>query len=158
MLLMRHASAGERLPSPSEDRARGLDPVGRTDAQMLTRAFAGYAIDRLVTSPHTRCLETVEPIARARGLEVECREALAPDASRADTVRLLEALPEATLVCTHREVIERLFDGEIACEKGGTWLLERRGDRRVPVEYLPPPSARAPARRAGPALARRSRP
>jgi 8-oxo-dGTP diphosphatase len=137
---MRHASAGDRLPSPSEDRARRLDRTGRKDARMLPRVLAEHAIDRIVTSPHARSLETVEPIARARGLEIECREALAPDASRVDTVKLLEGLPESALVCTHREVIERLFDGEIRCEKGGTWVLEPRHGRRVPVEYLPPPS------------------
>lgn len=145
MLLLRHASAGERLSSVTDDRARRLDRIGRVDARRLPAAFAGYNIDRLVTSPHARCVETVEPIARASGLDIECREELAPDASRRDTVTLLAELPATALVCTHREVIERLFAGAVTCEKGGTWLLERRGRRWVPAVYLPPP---APARRA----------
>lgn len=140
MLLLRHASAGERLPSPSEDRLRPLDAVGRADARLLPRALADHAIGRVVTSPHVRCLETVQPLAESRGLEIECREALAPGASRADPARLIHALPDSAIVCTHREVIKRLFDGEIRCEKGGTWVLERRDGRLVPAEYLPPPS------------------
>jgi 8-oxo-(d)GTP phosphatase len=140
VLLLRHASAGERLPSPAEDRARRLDRSGRAMAKRLPAALAGHEIDRIVTSPHTRCLETVAPLAQTLGLELECREALAPDASRRDTMRLLAELPESALVCTHREVVERLFELELTCEKGGAWLLERRGRRLVPVSYLEPPA------------------
>lgn len=146
MLLMRHGSAGERLPSPAEDRERRLDATGRRDARRLSAMVAGHAVDRIVTSPHARCRESVEPIAQERGLEIECREALAPDASPRDVLKLLEELPESTLVCTHREVFERLFDGDIRCEKGGVWVVDGRGDRILPVEYLPPPSSIARAR------------
>lgn len=140
---MRHASAGSRLPSPTEDRARSLDPMGRADSHALLVSLAPYPIQRVVTSPHARCRETVEPIARRRGLDVECREALAPDGSRVDLLNLLEELPDAALVCTHREVFDRLFDGEIHCEKGGVWTVEVRDGRVVPLEYLPPASSAA---------------
>jgi 8-oxo-(d)GTP phosphatase len=140
---MRHASAGSRLPSPTEDRARSLDPSGRADTRELLVSLAPYAIERVVTSPHVRCVETVEPIARQRGLDVECREALAPDGSRVDLLNLLEELPDSALVCTHREIFERLFDGEIRCEKGGVWTVEVRDGRVVPLEYLPPASTAA---------------
>jgi phosphohistidine phosphatase SixA len=144
VLLLRHASAGKRRSSATDDRARKLDRTGRGDARRLPDMLAGHEIDAIVTSPHARCVESVEPIARARGLEIECREELAPDASRRDTMALLAELPATTLVCTHREVIEQLFAGEVSCEKGGTWLLERRGRRWAPAAYLPPP---APTRR-----------
>ena len=91
--------------------------------------LARFEIDRIVTSPHVRCVETVGPIARARRLEVEQRTELEPDAALADILALLAELPETTLVCTHREVIERLFSGEISCEKGGCLRLERRRGR-----------------------------
>jgi phosphohistidine phosphatase SixA len=141
MLLTRHASAGERLLEPGEDRLRPLDRAGRADARALPSALAAQTIDRVVSSPHARCLETVAPLARRLGLEVECREELAPDASRNDTLALLAQLPESALVCTHREVFERLFGGEVTCEKGGTWIVERRGRARVPSAYLPPPTS-----------------
>jgi phosphohistidine phosphatase SixA len=141
VLLTRHASAGERLESPAEDRARGLDRVGRADARALAAALAGHRIERIVTSPHARCLETVAQLACSRGIEVECREELAPDASRKDTLAVLAELPESALVCTHREVLERVFRGEVTCEKGGTWLVERSRRRATPVAYLPPPSS-----------------
>jgi phosphohistidine phosphatase SixA len=146
LLLIRHASAGERLESPVHDRSRGLDPVGRADALALPAALAEHMIERIVSSPTARCVETVAPLARSRGLDVESCEELAPDAPRAATLRLLANLPENALVCTHREVLERLFGGEITCEKGGTWLAERGSRRRAPavVAYLPPPSGAVP--------------
>jgi 8-oxo-(d)GTP phosphatase len=120
---------------------RPLDRIGRSDARRLPAALSAHAIERIVSSPHARSLETVAPLARRLGIEVECREELAPDASRNDTLSLLAELPETALVCTHREVFERLFRGEVTCEKGGTWIVERRGRRRAPIAYLPPPSA-----------------
>jgi 8-oxo-dGTP diphosphatase len=140
MLLHRHASAGEKLESPSLDRARRLDGDGRADAAALRDVLAGYPIERIVSSSHRRCLDSVRPLAEARGLPVERREELAPDALLEDTKALLEELPRNVLVCTHREVIERLFHGDLACEKGGTWVVERHGSRLVPTEYLPPPT------------------
>jgi 8-oxo-dGTP diphosphatase len=167
MLLLRHATAGERLESPAEDRSRRLDPPGRADARALPATLAEYPVDRILSSPHARCLQTVAPLARRRGIEIEFREELAPGASRKEALELLAELPETALVCTHREVFERIYRGEITCEKGGTWLVERKGRRRVPVPiaYLPPRSSAAPlsspspaarGRRRAPAPARRS--
>jgi phosphohistidine phosphatase SixA len=137
---------------PSLDRARPLSQAGRADARALPEALAGYKVERIVSSPHVRCTETVEPLAEACGLGIECREALAPDAARRDVVRLLRALPTDSVLCTHREVIERLFDGEVVCEKGGAWLLAPQGSAWVPAAYLPPPtSAKRSRQRATPA-------
>lgn len=147
MLLLRHARAGKRLSSPSLDRARPLARAGRADARRLPEELAGYPLGRVVTSPHARCVETVVPLAEARGLDIECREGLAPDASRRDVLRLLRGLPTDSILCTHREVIERLFDRDVHCEKGGAWLIERRGRRWVPVAYLPPPTSAKRTRR-----------
>jgi phosphohistidine phosphatase SixA len=140
MLLLRHASAGERPQAASLDRARRLDRVGRADARELPDALARHVIERVVSSPHARCLESVGALARGRNLRVEVRDELLPDAAIEDVRALLDELPDTSLVCTHREVIERLFDGELTCEKGGTWLLERRNGRLEPTAYLPPPS------------------
>ena len=109
MLLLRHASAGERLSAASLDRARRLDLIGRADARALPEALAGHAIERVVSSPHARCVETVGALARGRNLRVEVRDELVPDAPLEDIRALLHELPDASLVCTHREVIERLF-------------------------------------------------
>jgi 8-oxo-dGTP diphosphatase len=145
MLLLRHASAGERARSASLDRARRLDRVGRSDARLLPEALSSYAIERIVASPHARCVESVRALALDRGLEVELSEDLGPDAPLAATRALLAELPEAALVCTHREVIERLFDGALTCAKGGAWLLAARDGAWAPTAYLPLQSSATPA-------------
>jgi phosphohistidine phosphatase SixA len=142
MLLLRHAKAGKRLSTPPRDAARTLDGPGRRQAELLPAHLAGYAIERIVSSPLPRCVETVVPLARALGLEVELRDELEPDATKPDALRLLRELPPSALVCTHREVLETLLDGEIECEKGGIWIVERRNRRLAPVAYLPAPAAR----------------
>jgi phosphohistidine phosphatase SixA len=141
VLLLRHASAGERRPSATLDRARRLDRFGRADARELPEALAGHRIERVLSSPHARCVETVDALALRRNLKVEVHDSLLPDAPLEDVLVLLAELPDAALVCTHREVVGRLFGGELTCEKGATWLLERRDGALEPVAYLPAPSS-----------------
>ena len=150
---MRHASAGGRLTAPTLDAARKLDGVGRRQAARLHEHLADYAVERIVSSPLVRCLDTVAPLAEALGLEVEIRDELQPQARKRDALRLLRQLSPSSLVCTHREVFEMLFDGEIECEKSAVWIVERRGPRVTPVAYLPAPAPRRP--RSRPALASR---
>ena len=111
-------------------------------------SLAGYSIDLIVSSPLVRCLQTVAPLGEALGLDVEVRRELEPRATRRDALRLLRELPPTALVCTHREVLESVFDGAIECEKGGAWVVERRGRSLTPVAYLPPPVAQPRRRRA----------
>lgn len=155
MLLVRHASAGARLSSSSRDRARKLDGAGRAAARQLREALASHPIERIVTSPHARCVETVRPLARLKGIAIERREELQPDAPRDRILALLDELPDTALVCTHREVFERLFDGEVTCEKGRD---VGRGAEASPVEsrrVLRPPAEReARVQASGPRLAR----
>jgi phosphohistidine phosphatase SixA len=149
MLIHRHASAGARLDSPDLDRLRPLDRTGRDDARRLAAVLAQRAITRILTSPARRCVDSVRPLAAVRGLELELCDGLLPDAELTATQALLRELPPTALVCTHREVIERLFDGAVRCEKGGTWVVERRRSRLVPVEYLAPPTTLERERRLG---------
>ena len=140
MLLLRHASAGERLSSPGIDQFRRLDEAGRVVARQLVWALADREITRIVTSPLARCVESVVPLAASRRLVVENRWELEPDVSMDDVLMLLVDLPDTSLVCTHREVFEQLLGWDVTCEKGGAWVLERNGAELVPTLYLAPPS------------------
>ncbi len=141
MLLLRHASAGERLSSPGVDRFRRLDDGGRVVARQLVWAFADRQISTIVSSPLPRCVETVIPLAESRGLVVEHRWELEPEASVEDLRILLDDLPDTALACTHREVFEKLLGWDVTCEKGGAWVLERNGAELAPTLYLAPPAS-----------------
>jgi hypothetical protein len=82
----------------------------------------------------------VVPIAESRGLVVETRWELEPDVSLEDLTTLLADLPDTTLVCTHREVFEKLLGPDAECAKGGAWVLERNGSELVATLYLEPPA------------------
>ena len=141
MLLLRHASAGDRLSSPEIDRWRRLDEAGRVVARQLVWAFANREITRVVSSPLARCVESVVPLAESRHLIVEQRWELEPDVELDDFLTLLVDLPDTSLVCTHREVFEKLLGWDVTCETGGAWVLERSGVELVPALYLAPPAA-----------------
>ena len=74
LLLVRHALPLRSEPSP-EGRGQGADPdladEGRVQAARLPDALARFPITRVVSSPQRRALQTAEPVAAARGLEVE---------------------------------------------------------------------------------------
>lgn len=140
MLLLRHASAGARLTSPEIDRWRRLDEAGRLVARQLVWAYADREITRIVSSPLARCVESVVPVAESRRLVVENRWELAPDVALDDLLHLLVDLPDSSLVCTHREVFEKLLGWDVTCEKGAAWVLERSGAELVPALYLSPPA------------------
>jgi len=60
---------------------------------------------RVVSSPYTRCVQTVEPLAAALGLPVEIDDGLAEGAGLAAQA-LLEA--DGVVACTHGDVIHDL--------------------------------------------------
>jgi phosphohistidine phosphatase SixA len=128
------------LSSPGVDRFRRLDDPGRVVARQLVWSLADREISRIVSSPLARCVESVVPIAESRGLVVETRWELEPDVSLEDLRTLLADLPDTTLVCTHREVLDKLLGPDADCEKGGAWVFERNGQELVPTLYLAPPA------------------
>jgi phosphohistidine phosphatase SixA len=146
MLLLRHASAGVRLSSEGVDRFRRLDESGRLVARQLVWSLADREITKVVSSPMARCIESVVPLAESRRLNVETHWELAPNASASDVLTLLEDLPDTTLACTHREILEKLFGSDVTCEKGSVWVVERHGLELAPALYLEPPSVVASGR------------
>ena len=140
MLLLRHASAGERLSSPGVDRFRRLDEDGRATARQLVWSLAEREITEIVSSPFPRCVETVVPIAASLGLVVDQRWELEPDSALEDVKTLLMDLPETTLVCTHREIFELLLGWDVPCEKGAIWVVEKTASELVPTLYIEAPT------------------
>lgn len=138
-LLLRHARAGKRSEWKGDDRLRPLDRKGVRQAEALVALLRDYPIERVLSSPYLRCTQTVEPLARARDLDVEERPELAEGSTRADVLRLLRGLDAETVVlCTHGDVAEELVGEELP--KGSTQVLELEGDRLRKLDYLGPPA------------------
>jgi 8-oxo-(d)GTP phosphatase len=101
VVLLRHASAGDRDDWDGDDRFRPLDKKGRKQAQLLAEELRRTA--RLVSSPFARCVQTLEPF----GLPVETDDRLAEGATREDVEALVAEADDAVL-CTHGDICELL--------------------------------------------------
>ncbi len=135
ILLVRHGRAGKRGQSGGDDRLRPLDGKGRRQSARLPDVLAAYPLTRILSSPYTRCVETVEPLAGRLGLPVEQRDELAEGAPGVAARDLLRSLGGATVAaCTHGDVIAELIGAGREAKKGSVWVLD--GESLSPVEYL----------------------
>lgn len=123
MLLIRHTSAGDREAWEGDDRERPLDDKGRAQADALVELLAPYPVERILSSPAVRCVQTVEPLARARGLAIEQREELSEEQQHDAGAALVRAhAGEDVAVCGHGG-LEQAVAGAPTWKKGATLVL-----------------------------------
>jgi 8-oxo-dGTP pyrophosphatase MutT (NUDIX family) len=136
LLVVRHGSAGDPGEWTQDDARRPLDERGRAQAEELVDQLRGFQLERIVSSPFDRCVETVEPLAQSRGLELETSDVLAEGAG-ADRVRafLLDQAGQAVLACGHGPELTPLL-GKV--KKGATVVLEPVDARLLELGRLPP--------------------
>jgi broad specificity phosphatase PhoE len=106
-VLVRHASAGHRLDWEHDDRLRPLDARGRRQSADLVELLRPLGVRRILSSPYVRCVQTVEPLAAALGLEVELDERLEEGKGGAAAELLRE---DGAVCCTHGDIVEALVD------------------------------------------------
>ena len=150
VLLVRHAVAADRHDWKGNDEQRPLRKRGRRQAEALVATLAGFEIERVLTSPFTRCVETVVPLAAARGCSVEETSALAEGASH-DAVALVRSLAgRNAALCSHGDVIPRVLEHLVVHDgvdlghdprwaKASVWVLEDDGERIAKAFYIEPP-------------------
>ena len=148
--VVRHAKAGDREEWEGDDRLRPLTKSGRQQAETLAERLKDEPIDRLLSSPYVRCLQTIEPLAARRKLPIEPRKDLEEGAGGESVIRLMQSFKGQNLVlCTHgdvsEELLERLVEQGVVArtaarnEKGGTWVLYDENGRVTSAKYLPAP-------------------
>jgi 8-oxo-dGTP diphosphatase len=149
--VIRHAEAGDRTRWEGPDEARPLSDGGRRQAGRLVGLFADHPFVQLLSSPFLRCVQTLEPLAEARGLPIELRDQLAEGRPWEYLEKLiLEAEAEGpTAICVHgdsfRALMGDLFERGIArrasqsLRKGATWVLEVRDGAIVAARHVPAP-------------------
>jgi broad specificity phosphatase PhoE len=87
-------------------------------------------VRRILSSPYVRCVQTVEPLAEALGLEVQLDERLKEGEGGAAAELLRE---DGVVCCTHGDIVEALVGRGL--KKGAAVVLE---DGEV-VRELPAP-------------------
>jgi len=120
LVVVRHGSAGDRLAWKDDDHLRPLDKKGRKQAKRLVDVLAGARIERIVSSPYLRCVQTVEPLAKARGLEVEELDGLGEGMWRETPALLRTLLGEHAVACVHGGT-EVALGIDLRFKKGAVW-------------------------------------
>ena len=152
LLLIRHAKAGSRREWPGDDLLRPVSRAGAAQAESLIPLLAPFRVRRVLSSPFLRCVQTVEPLARAAGMDVEEVDELA-EGRAGKAIALVSSLiggPPVAL-CTHGDVVPDVLewatddegaqiDGPARCPKGSTWVFDDEDGRIVRARYLPPPA------------------
>jgi 8-oxo-dGTP diphosphatase len=166
LILLRHASAGEKGNWPGDDQSRPLDAKGRADARGLGALLAFFAPRaRVLSSPAVRCTETVRPYAEASGGVVEAEVAFGlhdragePLSSRTGwtdalgrLVRSLVAAGRPAVVCLHRENLPKALGAAYSAldfsppeppdpslHKGGFWVLHTADGELAGLERYEP--------------------
>jgi phosphohistidine phosphatase SixA len=105
-VLLRHASAGHRLDWEHDDHLRPLDARGRQQSTDLVELLRPFGARRILSSSYVRCVQTVEPLAAALGLEVELDERLKEGEGGAAAELLRE---DGVVCCTHGDIVEALL-------------------------------------------------
>jgi 8-oxo-dGTP diphosphatase len=107
-------------------------------------------VDRILSSPYLRCVETVEAFAAQIGAHVELEERLADETTAEDALSLLASMVGYNAVlCSHGDLIPLLLrrlrrNGlaiatPIECAKGSIWEIEVDGGKFTEARYRPPP-------------------
>ncbi len=146
LLLTRHAIAGVRGGFGPEDLARPLSEAGRRQADALADQLGCFDIDVILSSRAVRCLETVAPLAEARGLIPEVAGGLWEEAPPGELNAVIDDRPAGTsLFCSHRPIVGavlRRFLGDrgsrLPLAKGSTWVFDFEGSRLSGANYLAP--------------------
>ena len=150
LVVVRHADAGDKQSWEGPDALRPLSPAGHRQAEGLVIRMEDYPVERILCSPTVRCLQTVEPLARDRFLQVEPVAELGVDAGLAQVLAMFwDRELRYAVLCTHGETIGRLLtqltaDGLVVEDplhwpKGSAWLLQRTHRRRqVRGRFLAP--------------------
>ncbi|MEZ5409759.1 MAG: histidine phosphatase family protein [Acidimicrobiales bacterium] len=154
LFLIRHAHAGDRTAG-SRDKFRPLTPKGHRRAEELATMLEGQGVARVLSSPATRCWQTVAPVAKALGLEVEEVDELWEGALLDDVFALFEGLGEPVVAaCSHGDIIPEVVDAlnrkgvpvsGRGCEKGSIWVLDHDGRQWTAAAYVAKSQSQLPA-------------
>jgi 8-oxo-dGTP diphosphatase len=149
--LVSHAKAGDRSSWTGSDFLRPLSRRGQIQSEGLLEVFAELHLDRILSSPYVRCLETVVPLSGQRMVAIEPVEALSEGGSLENALALVRKhAHHETVMCTHGDIIPMLLEHyarrgvdvgrDPAWPKGCVWALEVDNTGEVTsATYTPPP-------------------
>lgn len=126
VILLRHAKATPRTDwmggKTVDDGNRPLLAEGEVQAKQLISLLAAFAPNRVITSPWSRCLNTVAPYAKKRKLKIIERSQLSELGNKKGPKRTSNVIHDiiedgrSTVICSHRPALPTILE---AFEKFG---------------------------------------
>ena len=152
LLLVRGAQVTKRSERGRPDGGWPLGDEVEHAAQSLAALGAVFKIERVLSAPTMRCVETVAELARRESLEVERSDHLTGGSIEAALRLVAQARGTGTVLCTHEGVMEGVLDHLIRLDrtvlnkrfrvrKGSAWVLTGDDSRYHSAYYLPLPAA-----------------
>jgi 8-oxo-dGTP diphosphatase len=124
LVLVRHAWAGSRDDWAGDDRNRPLDGRGREQAEHLVELVSDLRVERILTSPYVRCVQTVEPLAAARGLGLELCDELGEERQYVDGFAFVRDLAAADAVVCGHGGLDSVVPAAPKWKKGAVFVLD----------------------------------
>jgi 8-oxo-dGTP pyrophosphatase MutT (NUDIX family)/phosphohistidine phosphatase SixA len=154
LLFVRHAVAGDRSKWKGDDHLRPITSKGRRQSEVLAELLADVGVDRIISSPYVRCVQTVEPLAERLGLEIETSEHLVEGADPKQGMKWLKSLSRNHVVLSsHGDMIPAYLErmsrkgmklhsphGYFDCKKGSMWAVHFEDGTPLDATYHPPPA------------------
>jgi 8-oxo-dGTP diphosphatase len=148
--LVRHAKAGERRVWDGDDEARPLSKLGWKQSEAIAQRLAAKGATSLHSSPYVRCMQTLEPLAKRLGVDVEAEPRLFEGTAFEPVLDLLGEVGTGAVLCSHGDIIPDVIQALVRrgmevqttpdWRKGSIWVLKRKGDRITKGKVWPPPS------------------
>lgn len=112
VIVVRHAKAKPRSTWAGAEGERTLAATGKRQALAVGRLMEAWGPEKLISSPWVRCMQTVCPYARNRGLSIKEKRALteaanarSPKAAAKVVESLFDKYDKPIALCTHRPVL-----------------------------------------------------
>ena len=116
------------------------------EAIRIADRLGDAGVTHVLSSPFPRCRQTVEPLARRVGVEVELHPALAEAADGRLTLALMRDLAGTNAVlCSHGDVIPdvmrllaitgTVINGQRGNAKGSIWTITTNGSTMLTASY-----------------------
>jgi 8-oxo-dGTP pyrophosphatase MutT (NUDIX family)/phosphohistidine phosphatase SixA len=150
LLLVRGAAATPREQWIHSDMTRPLAQDGQTTASILGNLGLFFKIDRIVSAPATRCIETVAPLAGRESLTLEVSHGLADGGTPEAMGLVKDARGTGTVLCTHEDVVDGILTGLASSDRtdlevrlrqrrGSVWAITGDSARYTAAYYIPMP-------------------
>jgi 8-oxo-dGTP diphosphatase len=156
-ILLRHAKAITRDEWQGDDDDRPLDMVGQNQAKRLLSIYQVFNLQQIHTSDAVRCYDTVEPISRGLGINLEVTGKLSESSYKKDKEKAIEYAKELikqddrVLLCSHNPILPKILNkltkkSELEADEeklmpADSWVLHRVGKEVVQIDRLAAPIA-----------------